>query len=540
MYKDYKKVVLGLLCFAAVSLFLAGCGGAKTARQPDFSQPVSGGTLKYSLLDDPVSLDPAKFNDELSINVGKEIFDGLVDFDYRTKKIVAVHAETWDVQNNQIYTFHLRKGTRFQNGREVTAQDFKYSFERLLDPKTAAHAAWILESVRGAQDRLSGKAKETEGIKVIDDYTLQITLVKPYNGFLFRLTHPGASVVDRQTVAAAGERFAAIGAKPEEVVGSGPFKLVQWQPKSSIRLVRNNEYFGRKAYLEGIEFKIIADETTTLNEFRAGNLDLTDRIPPGQKSLVEQEFAGQSVTANIWGMEFYGFNLAKPPFKDNVKLRQALNYAIDREGIIKAVLEGKGIPAKTVLPPAVPEHDGALQGYSYDPAKAAGLLAQAGYPGGQGLPELEISYNIRETNQKIAEAVQAQWKQIGFKTKLKPLPLPDFQKEVVQGNFTIFKLGWAADYPEPDSILNPLFSSTPGNLMSYANPEVDTLLDKAQAASEQDRIALYREAERKITDDAPVVWLFHPEKFYLKGQKVQGFETNLMGQIVFDEIWISP
>lgn len=536
-----KKIgLVGLLCFFVLALLLAGCGEAKVAQKQDSSrQPVSGGTLRYSLLDDPVSLDPANFNDELSMNVGKEIFEGLVDFDYSTKKIIPAHAEKWDVKDNQIYTFYLHKGAKFQNGREVTAEDFKYSFDRLLDPTTEALAAWIFENVKGAADRMSGKAKDTVGIKAIDQYTLQIALEKPYNGFLFRLTHPGASVVDREIVDRAGGKFGNLGAKPEEVVGTGPFKLAQWQPKSAIKLVRNNHYYGQQAYLEGIEFRIIADETTTLNEFRAGNLDLIDRIPPGQKSLVEKEFAGQTASGTIWEVQFYGFNMAKPPFNNNVKLRQALNYAIDREGIIKAVLEGTGIPAGTVLPPDVPEHDSSLKGYGYDQAKASALLAEAGYPGGKGLPELEITYNSRETNQKIAEAVQAQWQQIGFKTKLKPLPLPDFKKEVGNGNFTIFRYGWSADYPEPDSILYPLFSSKAGNLFSYANPEVDSLLDKAQAASDQERVALYREAERKITADAPVVLLYHPTNSYLRATNVHGFETNLVGLVTFNKIWIS-
>lgn len=535
-----KIGLVGLFCFFIFALLLTGCGEEKVTKQQDSSgQPMSGGTLRYSLLDDPMSLDPANFNDELSMNVGKEIFEGLVDFDYSTKKIVPAHADKWDVKDNQIYNFYLRKGTKFQNGREVTAEDFKYSFDRLLDPKTEAMAAWIFENVKGAVDRMSGKAEDTVGIKVIDKYTLQITLEKPYNGFLFRLTHPGASVVDLDTVARAGGRFGRLGAKPEEVVGTGPFKLAQWQPKSAIKLVRNDDYYGSQAHLDGIEFRIIADETTTLNEFRAANLDLIDRIPPGQKGLVEKEFAGQTATGTIWGMEFYGFNMAKPPFNNNVKLRQALNYAIDREGIIKAVLEGAGIPAGTALPPEVPEHDNSLKGYSYDPDKAAALFVEAGYPGGQGLPEVEITYNNRETNQKIAEAVQAQWLQIGFKTVLKPLPLPDFQKEVGSGNFTIFRLGWSADYPEPDSILYPMFSSQAGNLLSYTNSKVDSLLDKAQAASAEERVALYREAERKITDDAPVVWLFHPTNFYLKAKNVQGLETNLMGLVTFNKIWIS-
>ncbi|MHB9094081.1 MAG: ABC transporter substrate-binding protein, partial [Eubacteriales bacterium] len=426
------------------------------------------------------------------------------------------------------------------NGKEVTAEDFKYSFDRLLNPKTAAKVAWILENVKGATDRMSGKAKDTSGIKVVDKYTLEITLERPYTGFLSRLTHPGAAVVDRVTVEKAGPAFSSTGAKPEVLIGTGPFKLLGWTPKNVIKIVRNEEYFGHRAYLDEVDFKIIPDETTTLNEFRAGNLDIIDRIPPGQNAVVEKEFTGQTLSGTIWGIEFYGFNMGKEPFKSNVKLRQALNFAIDREGIIKAVLEGSGVPAKGILPPGMAESSDNFRGYTYDPAKATALLAEAGYPKGQGLPEIEMSYNNRETNQKIAEAIQAQWKEIGFRTKLKPLPLPEFKREVGSGNFSIFRLGWVADYPEPDSLLYPLFSSEAGNFFGYANQEVDRLLDEAQRTTgDKDRLAVYRQAEQKIIDDAPAIMMFHPAVKYIKGKNVSGVETNFDGSVSFDKIWVS-
>ncbi len=526
-----------------MSLFLfTGCAKKKVAQEQTAGsgQPKAGGIFRCALLDDPASLDPANFNEELGIQVGKELYDGLVDFDFKTNQVIPAHAEKWENIDNRVFIFHLKKGTKFHNGKEVTAEDFKYSFDRLLNPKTASEVAWLMQNVKGAAARLSDQAEGTEGLKVIDRYTLQITLEQPYTAFLTLLTHPGAGVVDKETVEKAGSAFAAAGATYDMVIGSGPFRLFQWTPKNMIKIVRSENYYGRKAWLEGIEFHIIPDETTTLNEFRTGSLDFIDRIPPGQKTVVEKEFPGQVLRNCMWDIEFYGFNMTRAPYKDNMKLRQALNYAIDREGIIKAVLEGNGEPAKGVLPPGMTEYDKNLKGYSYDPVKASALLAEAGFPGGKGLRELELAYNERETNRKIAEAIQAQLLKIGIRAKLKGMPLPVYKREVGTGNAGMFRLSYSADFQDADSIFYPLFSSKSGNFFHYANSEVDRILDEARAEKDpQKRVQMYRLAEQKIVDDAPIIWLFHSVRIYVKAKNVQGIETSPMNIIPLSRVWIS-
>ena len=542
--RENKKIVLLVSAICIISLFLlGGCGNKKPNGEmaADPKNPKSGGVLRCALLDDPASLDPASFDEELGIDVGKEIYDGLVDIDFASNQIIPAHAEKWDNKDNRIYTFYLKKGTKFHNGKEVTAEDFRYSFDRLLDPATAAKVSWLLEQVKGATARISGKAASTEGIKVIDKYTLEITLVKPSPGFLSMLAQPGAAVIDRDTIEKAKRAFNSTGAKPDVVVGSGPFRLSQWEPKNVIKLVRNEDFYGRKAYLDGINFRIIPDETTTLNEFRAGNLDFIDRVPPGQGSSLDKEFAGQVLRNGMWDIVFYGFNMTKSPFKGNVKLRQALNYAVDREGIIRAVLEGRGEPAKGVIPPGMAEYNKDLTGYTFDPSKAAFLLAEAGYPKGEGLPELELSYNNnRETNQKIAEAVQAQLKVIGVSVKLKGQPLPVYQRDVGTGNTSMFRLSWSADTLDAGSILYPLFSSKAENLFQYASPEVDRLLEEAQTTTDSGRrTQLYREIEQKVMQDPPAIWLFHSVSLYLKGKNVNGINENPMDLVPLSSVWIS-
>jgi peptide/nickel transport system substrate-binding protein/oligopeptide transport system substrate-binding protein len=510
------------------TLMITGCGAGKETNRQAF---------RYPLLDDPISLDPANFNEELGINVGKEIYDGLVDLDFEKLTVIPAHAEKWDVKENKVFTFYLRKGAKFHNGKEVTAEDFRYSFDRLLNPDTAATVAWILEGVKGAVERMEGKADNTEGIKVIDRYTLEITLEEPSPSFLSWLAHPGAAVVDRDTVEKAGVSLGSTGAGPDVIIGSGPFMLSEWVPKNQIRLSRNDEYYGQKAFLEQVEFRIIPDATTALNEFRAGNLDIVTGIPPGQIQSVEKEFPGQVIKNTLWEVKFFGFNLSREPFKDNVKLRRALNFAIDREGIINAVLEGDGVPAKGVLPPGMAEYNDDLKGYDYNPEKAISLLSEAGFPEGKGLPEVELAFNQHETNQKIAEAVQAQLKEVGFRTKLKGMPLPEYQREVGTGSLNVFWLSWIADSMDAGCILYPLFSSGGYGLFGYANQEVDTLLDRAKSAVDQDeRIRLYREAEKLIVDDSPAIWIFHPRRTYLKAGNISGFQANPMDIIPMDKI----
>lgn len=543
--KKKSMVYLGLIGLVISLLLLTGCGKGGSEPTAAGSNPSNGGVLRYPLLDDPASLDPAKFGDELTVDVGKEIYDGLVDIDFNTNKVVPAHAESWDIKDNKIYTFKLRPGAKFHNGNEVTAEDFKYSFERLLDPAEASVVGWLLDGVKGASDRMAGKVKDTEGIKVVDKYTLEIILDQPSSAFLSRLAHPGAGVVDRKTIEKAkteGKVFGATGAGADVVIGSGPFKLSRWVPKNTVKIVRFDEYYGRKAYLDGVEFRIIPDETTTLNEFRAGNLDFTDRIPPGQAGIIKTEFPDQVISDKQWRIDFFVINLNTVPFKDNVKLRQALNFAIDREGIIKAVFEGLGVPAGGIIPPGMAEYNEALKGYTFDRDKAKALLSAAGYPAGKGLGAIEIAYaNNRETNQKIAEAVQAQLKEIGIDVKLRGLPLPTYQAEVGSGNLSFFKLGWAADALDAGCILSPLFKTgSSENMSNYSDPEVDRLLEAAQiAAHEQERIRLYREAEQKIVDDAPLMLLFHPVSLSLKGKNVQGLGANPMDVLKLSDVWIS-
>lgn len=541
---------VGLL--VVLVLILAGCAAGPAARSGgrDADGPRPGGVLRFGMTVEAQSLDPAHFYEASGIEIGKEIYDGLLAYD-QDMKLVAAHAEKWEVRGNLTYIFHLKKGTKFHNGREVTAADFKYSLERLLEPKTRSEISAMLLPVQGADERLAGKTEEVRGIKVKDPYTLEITLEKPFAGFIYVLAHPGTSVVDRKCVAAAGRDFGTPAAPSGTIVGSGPFKFKSWQPALEIALVRNDTYYGDKAYLDEVQYKIFKEESTILNEYRAGSLDFVDRLPPGLVKHTVSLYPGLTRRTEQLSEYFYAFNMAKPPFKDNLKLRQAVSAAVDRNAIA-TMLEGEAVPAMS----AVPRGISALQadGNPGDANPVAGtnpagnrreairLLAEAGYPGGRGLGAIELKYNVSEVNQKVAEIVQEQLRAVGIRLKLVGMEPGAYMNDLVNGSTQMFRFGWGADYPDPDSFLYSLYHSGEignNNLNFYSNPAVDELLEKARGELDAEkRGELYRRIETKLLADMPAVYLYSGVETDLLTPRVRGLTINKLDLKPMNRVWL--
>jgi len=535
------------LFFAAFLMFLitvlTGCGPTAGDKKDLTGNegPRAGGTFRYGMTVEAQSLDPAHFYEASGIEIGKEIYDGLVTYD-RDMKLAPAHAERWETGDNLTYVFYLKKGARFHNGREVTAADFKYSLERLLDPGTRSEISGMLLPVRGAGARLAGKAAEVQGIKVKAAYTLEITLDKPFAGFIYVLAHPGTSVVDRRSVEAAGRDFGTPAATRETVVGSGPFKFNSWRPGLEISLVRNDSYYGNKAYLDEIRYKFFKEESTVLNEYRAGSLDFVDRLPPGLVKHTVSRYPGLTRRTEQLSEFFYAFNMSKPPFKDNLKLREAVSAAVDRNAIA-TMLEGEAVPATGVVPRGI----SALPAGGANPAgdrRAAGrLLAGAGYPGGKGLGEIELKYNVSEVNQKVAELVQEQLRAVGIRLRLVGMEPGAFMNDLVNGNTQMFRLGWMADYPDPDSFLYSLYHSGQignNNLNFYRNPAVDALLDRARGERDAvKRADLNRQAEAAILADMPAVYLYSGVETDLLSLQVRGLIVNKLDLKNMDRVWLA-
>lgn len=537
------------LMFIAVLIFsvvLAGCGVAPTttfdAKKTD--QPVEGGDFRFGMIADATSIDPAFAQDNNGIEVMKELFDSLVKYKDEDLSIQPGLAEKWEVSSDGlVYTFHLRKDVKFHDGSPMKADDVIASWTRGLLKETAASVTYVLDPIKGAKDVMQGKTNTVEGLKKLDDYTLQVTLEKPNAAFLTSLGHPNAGVYKVEAARKGGKDFGTPGSKPEWVIGTGPFKFVEWKADQQIVLAKNADYWGAKAHVDKVIYRIFKEEGTALNEFRAGNLEYVDLLPPGQRQSLLKEFPDLIDRTTALATFFLGYNMEKEPFKSNLKLREALSYAVDRQAIIDTVYEGVSTPAKGPIPPGMPGFNKDVKAPAYDKEKAKQLLSEAGFPDGKGLPTLEIKYNFSQLNQKIVEAVQGMFKDIGVNSTIVNQEWGAYIRSLQASDSQIFRLAWSADYPDPDNFLYALYHSSQkgdNNDSFYGNPEVDRLLSEGRLETDSaKRMKLYQEAEQIIIQDAPAIWLFNVQYLHLHAKNVHNLYPTALEQKHMARVWLS-
>lgn len=504
---------------AAVALLAAALAGtALAAAQP--ASPRPGGTFRAVLAADPPTLDPAHATDLSSAVVIRQVYDALVELDERLRPAPAL-ATGWTVSDDRRnYTFRLRRDVRFHNGRALRAADVKYSFERAARGKRP----WVFEKLVGAGQFLRGAAPEIAGIRVVDDHTVRLTLERPFAPFLALMAYDAASIVPREEVEKRGPAFAS------QPVGTGAFRFVSWRRDDQVVLERFPGHFRGPAPLERLVFRIIPAEITRFNEYVAGQLEYTD-IPTGRCRAVQADPKLKGEVA-IWptlGTHGVRFNVERKPF-DDPRVRRAVAHAIDPAIIVERLLEGCVAPAAGILPPSLPGYSAHVKRIPLDRAAARRLLAEAGHAGGQGLA-LAYNFNSSDANQRVAEVLQAQLREIGIALELRRLDWAAHLKLVDDGSAGFFRQGWVADYPDPENFLTVLFHSrnagVAGNTSRYRNAEVDRLLDEADAmlaGPERDR--RYQDAEQRILDDAVWVSLHHFASRTLIKPYVRGLERS--------------
>jgi oligopeptide transport system substrate-binding protein len=553
------RVAVALCVLAIVFWTCPGSSPLATA-QPGGKE---GGALRLAFPTNIASLDPVRINEVFTFLVGYQIYEGLVDIDENYQVIPGL-AESWEQKGDTTWVFRLRPGVTFaddpafQNGkgREVTAEDVKYSFERVVSPKTKSAGPWIFRNlVQGAEEFFQGKANEVSGFSVKEKYTFQIELVRPYPPLLNRLITSFGWILPREAVEKYGEDLST------HPVGTGPFRLAQYVPDNRIVLEKNPGYWAKDQdgrglpYLSTLEIRIIQDEKTQFLEFQSGSLDLgtvptTDypRVvgPDGKLNAPYQKYQFVSVTA--FEDHFIGVMMGKAPLGDanapGRALRQAFNYAIDKEAIAKHILKGEGTPAQGIIPPGFPTFDPGLTGYPYDPAKARLKLAEAGFPDGKGLPEVELLIEPGTASEAVGAAIQAQVRKVGIPVKLRTTPFSPLVNEVFGGSPLLAKIWIVGPYPDPESFyLLFLSSNLPPhgwNMFRYSNPTIDQLFEQAmQAPRVEERRALYHQIERVLVEDAPWIFLYHKKASYLLQPYVQGVHiTGFTQRIRFKQAWL--
>ena len=468
------------------------------------------GYVYYRINANPTTLDPALIVDVAGGTIAAKLFNGLVRLDDALRPMPDI-AESWTIsEDGLVYTFKLHKDVLYSTKQHVNAADVKYSFKRVLDPKTRSPNTWVLEKIAGAKDFIQGRADDVRGIRVLGEHTIEIRLEKPFSPFLSLLTMPAAYVVPEEETTRRGPDFSI------NPVGTGPFLLEEWLPNRHVRLLRRDDYFDKRPKIRGIVYRVIPEELTAATEFELGNLDVLS-VPATEFSKYRNDARWRPLLSSAEGINTYyiGLNCSRPPFS-NAYLRRAMNYAIDRRKLLSTYYEGRGRIAAGPVPDVLRTWDGPVP-YEYNPAKAREIVA------GEGMTGLKIRFYISSDQEvvDIAEFIQSYGMKAGLKIEITQLEWSAYKEAVNKGEADMFWLSWWADYPDPEDFLFPLFHSSnrgpAGNRAQYRNPEVDRLIEQGQAAgSERQRRIYYETAERIIVQEAPWVFFWHKTDYTLR------------------------
>ncbi|CAM3044176.1 ABC transporter substrate-binding protein [Vibrio rarus] len=476
------------------------------------------------------SIDPHKTEGVPESHVIRDLLEGLVNQDADGNTIPGV-AESWETTDNKTFIFHLRKEAKWSNGDPVTADDFVYSFKRAVDPNTASPYSWYLEmtTMVNAADIIAGKKdKDTLGVKAIDDHTLEIQLEQAVPYFVKMMGHTTVKPVHRATIEKWGDQWT----KPEHFVGNGAFVLDKWVVNERIELVRNTKYWDNEhTVLNKVTFLPVENQVSEMNRFLSGEIQITQDLPIEHfKRLKKEHPESVSVKGNLCSY-YYGFNNAKAPFND-VRVREALSYTIDRDVIANLILGQGQKPAYFLTPeitagfhPNLPAYGKMTQKERV--AKAQQLLAEAGFDKSNPL-SFTLLYNTSENHKKIATAIQSMWARgLGVKVTLENQEWKTYLDTRRQGNFDVTRAGWCGDYNEASSFLSLMQSNNSSNDPKYHSETYDAIMAQAMAATnDAEREDLYSKAEQQLAKDMPIAPIYQYVTSRLVSEKVGGYPSN--------------
>ncbi len=536
-----------------------------------------GGVFRINESEFLRSLYPLNITEVAGHRIANSIYEGLVKLDDETLTPVAAIAKSWTVSDDaKTYRFTLREGVYYHDndcfkdgkGRLITAKDFKYVFDLLCTSDVNNQGFnFFRDRIKGANayDAALKKGEKpaggVPGARVIDDYTFEIELEQPFGSFLQLLAMPFCYAFPQEAIEKYGTDMRL------NAVGSGPFKLKAVKEDEAVIMVRNNNYWGKDEhgnqlpYLDGVKYSFMKQDKATLLAFEEGKLEMKYRLPleladevvDRQGNLLGKytNFVYQDmVTMSVY---YYGFQHKKELFA-NKKLRQAFNYAIDRDAIVQYTLKGQGLPAYNgIVPPAFPAYDAAaIKGYTFNPEKARQLLAEAGYPNGKGFPKLIHNINSGGgRNEQVAEATQKMLKEnLNIDVEIIKMPFAQHLENLETGKADFWRAGWVADYPDPENFLNLLYSvhippkmsdKSYINSMRYASPQYDAAFSKGLATvDDAERNKLYRQADQIATDDAAIIPLFYYKDIRLLQPYVRNYPQNAMEYRDMTEVYLVP
>jgi len=518
-----------------ISLFFFSCTEKETIKHPN--------VFRYNESKGIATLDPAFAKSQVLIWPVNQIFNGLVQMNNQLS-IKPCIAKSWEIaKNGKRYTFYLRNDVRFHHfnlfpdgkGRIVTAHDFEYSLNRIIDPKTGSPGAWIFNQVA------------ENGIAAIDDTTLQIKLKNPFPAFLGLLTMPYCSVVPKEAIDYYKQDFR------NHPLGTGPFQFKLWKEGEKLILTKNPNYFEKNEegnplpYLDAISITFINDKQSEFLEFLKGNIDFISGLSPANKDELitrngrlnpKYENQIKMITQPYLNTEYLGFLLDTSKISNkkspvlNKKIRKAINYGFDRKKMIKYLRNNIGTPATNgFIPKGMPSFSDNVKGYEYKPGKTRELLKEAGYPNGEGLPPINLTTTSDYLD--LCEYIQQELAKFGIEINIDVSTGATFREMVAHSKLEFFRGSWIADYPDAENYMalfySKNFSPTGPNYTHYANKSFDYLYQKAMDETiDSIRYKLYRQMDRIVTNDAVVVPLYYDEVVRFVHHNINGFESNPM------------
>lgn len=542
----HRLTLLVVLACLALPVLIAGCSATRSGSAGAAAGSTkSAHVLRYPMTTEPTDLDPALVQDGDTIDLLQNVFEGLVTWDEHSQ-IAPNLAEKWDISpDGKTYTFHLKQGSKFHNGREVTAADFKYSLDRACDPATKSQTvADYLNDIVGAMDCIQGKAKGVSGVTVVDPYTLQISIDAPKSYWLGKMTYPTGYVVCKEAIDQNGGVF-----NEKSLIGTGPFRLASpsdFQRGYQVAISAFDGYHRGRPRLDRIERPILKDASTRLSKYEAGELDMVTITPSDLDHIDSDPKLKPDLHSFPRAATWYlALNQAAPdsPFGDK-RVRQAFNLAVDKAEIVRIALKGIESQANSIVPPGMGRYVSTCKPLPYDPVRAKGLLAMAGYgPGGKPFPALTLTF--RDGKPEVAAVAQVAAQQLktnlGITVQLQSMEWGQFLKERNRKSMPFSHLRWGADYLDPQDYLSVLLHTSkvvngqedhPENGVGYSNPDFDRLCDQADVERDPSkRNLLYQQAEQIAIDDAPWVPIYYQKDLELDKPAVQNLRDSLLGHL---------
>ncbi len=539
-----RLLALVLVLTMAISL-LAGCAQPAPAPAPEQpaeqpAEPAKEAVFNWNIGADPKTIDPVLNGASDGGDVINQTFEGLTR--EKSGTVYPGIAESWEVSEDGLtVTFKLRE-SKWSDGSPLTAHDFVYSWKRGMDPATASEYAWIWEytNIVGAFDAVNGASLDEVGVTALDDQTLEVKLITPTDYIVSLLSFYHFLPTKQSAVEAGAD--GAWAKDPAVAVSNGPFKLTSYKIGEGLTLVKNENYWNAaEVKIDRIEGKFIDEQATAYQAYQAGELHFLPDVPPAEVATLIAE-SSEFYVFPLLGTYYYNFNMDLPMFQD-VRVRKALNLAIDRELIVETLGAGQ-VPAAGFVPPGFLDHEGndffeksGTYGIATDDSKVAeaqALLAEAGFPGGAGFPEFTIMYNTGAGHQQVAELVQEMLKtNLGITTKLENQEWAVFQDTRKEGDYEVARGGWLTDFMDPMGLLAIFTTENAYNDPNYSNAEYDALLSTAAKTRGAEHFEALYAAQEILMSELPIIPVYHYSDVMLVSPKLQGWDRSVLGTMDF-------